>query len=224
MILEAYAKINWSLDITGVREDGYHLMDMIMQPVSLSDEIILEPASSLSITTGGWPPSRADETNLAYRAALALKYETGYNGGARIHVQKKIPIGAGMGGGSTDAAAVLYGLNRMWNTELSAPDLERIGLALGADVPFFIRGGLARSGGIGEKLESLPCSMFYPLLVLQPESGLSTGAVFKAYHEKECTVGPSNELAQQAIFSGQVAELSASFKNVLEPVSRTICP
>ena len=111
MILEAYAKINWSLDITGVREDGYHVMDMLMQPVSLADEIVLIPSDTLSITTGGWPPSRADESNLAYRAALALKNETGCAHGVQIHVEKKIPIGAGMGGGSTDAAAVLTGLN-----------------------------------------------------------------------------------------------------------------
>ena len=97
MILEAYAKINWSLDITGVREDGYHYMDMLMQPVSLADEITLSPAPSLSITTSGWPPSRADENNLAFRAGLALKNAAGYPGGAKIHVHKHIPIGAGMG-------------------------------------------------------------------------------------------------------------------------------
>ena len=104
MVIQAFAKINWSLDITGVREDGYHLMDMLMQPVSLADEITLEPAGTLSISTGGYPPSRADETNLAWRAAAALKKATGYPGGVSIHVQKSIPIGAGMGGGSSDAA------------------------------------------------------------------------------------------------------------------------
>ena len=104
MILEAYAKINWSLDITGVRDDGYHMMDMLMQPVSLADEITLTPSASLEITTGGWPPSRADETNLAYRAALALKNETGCPHGVRIHVEKRIPIGAGMGGGRPEHA------------------------------------------------------------------------------------------------------------------------
>ena len=108
MILEAFAKINWSLDITGVREDGYHFMDMLMQPVSIADEILLTLSSGLGITTGGHPYSRADESNLAYRAADMLKTHTGFGGGAQIHVQKRIPIGAGMGGGSADAAAVLY--------------------------------------------------------------------------------------------------------------------
>ena len=224
MILEAYAKINWSLDITGVRKDGYHLMDMIMQPVSLSDEIILEPAQALSITTGGWPPSRADETNLAYRAALALKNETGFSAGVRIHVQKKIPIGAGMGGGSTDAAAVLYGLNRLWNTGLSAPDLEQIGLALGADVPFFIRGGLTRTGGIGEKLENRQCKYNYWLVVIQPCPGLSTGQVFSLWHKNESVVHPDTEKALQALESGKLDDLCAHLGNVLQPVSETLRP
>ena len=154
MVIQAFAKINWSLDITGVREDGYHLMDMLMQPVSLADEISLAPAADLGITTGGYPPCRADETNLAWRAAAALKAASGYPGGASIHVHKSIPIGAGMGGGSSDAAGVLYGLNRLWNTGLSPEELERIGLSLGADVPFALRGGLTRTRGIGEIMDN----------------------------------------------------------------------
>jgi 4-diphosphocytidyl-2-C-methyl-D-erythritol kinase len=224
MVIDAFAKINWTLMITGIREDGYHLLDMLMQPVSLRDKIILGRSDELSLTLESPYPVASGENNLVMKAARLLQQKTGTRFGAAIRLEKSIPVQAGMGGGSSDAAAVLKGLNILWHTGLSDDDLEILGLSLGADVPFFIRGGLARSSGIGEKLEPLPCSRFYPLLVLQPESGLSTGAVFKAYHEKECTVGPSNELAQQAIFSGQVAELSASFKNVLEPVSRTLCP
>ena len=224
MILEAFAKINWSLDITGIREDGYHLMDMIMQPVSLSDEITLLPAPTLSISTGGWPPSRADETNLAYRAALALKTETGYQSGARIHVQKKIPIGAGMGGGSTDAAAVLIGLNRIWNTGLSSPDLERIGLSLGADVPFFIRGGLTRTRGIGEELENHECLYNYWLVVIQPCPGLSTAQVFSLWHRNQPATRPDTEKALQALETGSLTTLSAHLGNVLQPVSESLRP
>lgn len=222
MILEAYAKINWSLDITGVREDGYHLMDMIMQPVSLSDEITLTPAASLSITTGGWPPSRADETNLAYRAALALKNETGYAGGIRIHVEKHIPIGAGMGGGSTDAAAVLIGLNRLWNTGLSPSVLERIGLSLGADVPFFIRGGLTRTRGIGEELENHECKYNYWLVVIQPCPGLSTAQVFSLWHRNVPACRPDTEKALHALESGSLSALCGHLGNVLQPVSESL--
>lgn len=224
MILEAYAKINWSLDITGVREDGYHLMDMIMQPVSLSDEITLAPSSSLGITTGGWPPSRADESNLAYRAALALKKETGFSGGLQIHVQKRIPIGAGMGGGSTDAAAVLFGANRIWNTGLSPSDLEAIGLSLGADVPFFIRGGLTRTRGIGEELENHECLYNYWLIVIQPCPGLSTAQVFSLWHQDGSVRRPDTDMALRALASGMLDDCCSHLGNVLQPVSESLRP
>ena len=224
MVLEAFAKINWSLDITGVREDGYHLMDMLMQPVSLSDEITLTPAPSLSITTGGWPPSRADETNLAYRAALALKNETGCPGGIHIHVEKHIPIGAGMGGGSTDAAAVLIGMNILWKTGLSPEDLEHIGLTLGADVPFFIRGGLTRTRGIGEKLESRDCRYNFWLVVIQPCPGLSTAQVFSLWHRSVPANRPDTEKALHALETGSLPTLCEHLGNVLQPVSESLRP
>ena len=224
MILKAYAKINWSLDITGQREDGYHIMDMLMQPVSLADEISLSPAASLSITTGGWPRSRADESNLAYRAALALKNETGYPLGARIHVDKRIPIGAGMGGGSSDAAAVLTGLNRLWNTGLSGTDLERIGLTIGADVPFLIRGGLTRTRGIGEDMEDHDCCYSYWLIVIQPCPGLSTAQVFSLWHESAPADRPDTDKALQALETGDLNLLCSSIGNVLQPVSEKLRP
>ncbi len=224
MILEAFAKINWSLDITGERDDGYHLMDMLMQPVSLADEVTLTPASDLSITTGGWPHSRADDSNLAYRAALALKNESGYHSGVRIHVQKRIPIGAGMGGGSTDAAAVLTGLNRLWKTGLSACDMERIGLSLGADVPFFIRGGLTRTRGIGEVLESHDCLYNYWLIIIQPCPGLSTAQVFSLWKNTGTLIRPDTEKALHALEAGDLSSLCDHIGNVLQGVSETLRP
>ena len=122
MKLNANAKINWSLDITGVREDGYHLMDMLMQPIELADTITLLPADDLTLTTAGTPLLKADERHLALRAARLLKEVTGYPRGASVSVYKRIPVGAGMGGGSADAAAVLFGLTRLWNTGLSDKD------------------------------------------------------------------------------------------------------
>ena len=223
MLLEAYAKINWSLDITGVREDGYHYMDMLMQPVSLADEISLEPASSLSITTGGWPPSRADESNLAYRAALALKNLSGYPGGVRIHVQKRIPIGAGMGGGSADAAGVLYGLNQLWNTGLTGDELEKLGLTLGADVPFCLRGGLTRTTGIGETLQSCDYLYNYWLIVIQPCPGLSTARVFSLWKQQSGS-HPDTCKALHALETGNLDLLCSSIGNVLQPVSETLRP
>ena len=224
MLLRAYAKINWSLDITGVREDGYHFMDMVMQPVSLYDEIDLRPDRSLFITTGGWPRCRADESNLAWRAADLLRKETGYSGGASIHVHKSIPIGAGMGGGSADAAAVLFGLNRLWNTGLSREDLERLGLQLGADIPFALRGGLARTRGIGEDLQNHPCLYHYWLVLWQPCAGLSTGRVFSLWKASPALPRPDIEKNLEALGKGDFTSLCASLGNVLQPISASLCP
>lgn len=224
MRIKARAKINWTLDILGQREDGYHLMDMLMQPVSLADTITLTPASELTLTTGGIPRVAANPKNLAYRAAAALQKATGCTKGAAIHVEKRIPVGAGMGGGSADAAGVLAGLNRLWGTGLNQVQLEEIGLTLGADVPFCLRGGLARTTGIGESMKPLPCRKAYDLVVVQPCRGLSTGEVFAAYHEKHGGMHPATDAAQQALAAGDTALLVESLGNVLQEVSLEMRP
>ena len=219
MRLKARAKINWTLDIVGQREDGYHLMDMLMQPVTLSDDIILAPAENITLTTGGSPLLPADEKHLAYRAAMALKQHTGYPHGAAIHVEKHIPVGAGMGGGSADAAGVLIGLNKLWGLHLPQDKLEAIGLTLGADVPFCLRGGLTRTTGIGEVMEDLPCGKPWPLVVIQPCEGLSTKEIFTAYHEGVVDARPDNAAAAAALANGDAAALSSAMANVMQPVS-----
>ena len=219
MRLKARAKINWTLDILGQREDGYHLMDMLMQPVTLADDVLLSSAEAVTLTTGGNPLLPADERHLAYRAAMALKAHTGYTGGAAIHVEKRIPVGAGMGGGSADAAAVLVGLNRLWALQLSPQELEAIGLTLGADVPFCIRGGLTRTTGIGEAMEPLPCGKCWPLVVIQPCEGLSTKEIFTAYHEGVVRSRPDNDAAAAALAAGDADALYAAMGNVMQPVS-----
>ena len=224
MKLQAFAKINWSLDITGVREDGYHFMDMLMQPVSISDEIEISSAPALSVTVSGFPPVRADESNLAYRAAAALKKAGHYRSGAAIHLFKRIPVGAGMGGGSTDAAAVLVGLNKLWGLSLPSAELEKIGLTIGADVPFFIRGGLTRTRGIGEAMESYEAEYNYWLLVIQPCAGLSTSQVFGLWHDDPEMKRPDTDAALQALRSGNLSLLCASVENVLQPVSAHLRP
>ena len=223
MQLEAFAKINWSLDIVGIRDDGYHLMDMVMQPVSVADEITLLPSREMKITTGGTPRSRADESNLAMRAALAFRETLGSDLCVSIHVHKRIPIGAGMGGGSADAAAVLYGLNRLWSAGFSAIELEQIGLRLGADVPFCLRGGLARTTGIGEVIESHPCKSNFWLLVFQPCRGLSTREIFASWHQDDI-VHPDTPSVLSALETGNPDLLGRSVGNVLEPVSAARCP
>lgn len=224
MLLKAHGKINWTLDILGQREDGYHWMDMLMQPVTLTDKVRLTPAESLTLTTGGWPLLQPGDRHLALRAARALQERTGCSKGAAIHVEKHIPVGAGMGGGSADAAAVLFGLNRLWETGLSQEELESVGLALGADVPFCLRGGLVRTTGIGETMRPVVCGRCYDLVIVQPCRGLSTGAVFKAYHAQPNSPRPRTESAELALSNGNAELLAASLGNVLQDVSQAMRP
>lgn len=224
MQLEARAKINWTLDILGQREDGYHLMDMLMQPVTLSDQITLEAADELTLATSGFPRLPPTEDHLALRAARALQQATQTGLGARMSVHKRIPVGAGMGGGSADAAAVLLGLNRLWQTDLPLARLEEIGLTLGADVPFCLRGGLTRTTGVGEIMRPVPCARLYWLTVVQPCKGLSTRDVFAGYHLHEDVPRPATDDAQRALASGDLPLLCRSLGNVLAPVSERLRP
>ena len=160
------------------------------------------------------------------RAARALQEETGATGGAAITLRKFIPVAAGMGGGSSDAAATLHGLNRLWGLGLDTEELERIGLGIGADVPFCVRGGLARAQGVGERLTSIALGKPLYLVAFQPCRGLSTKEVFTALHEQGIRDEdrPDNEAARRALECGNVRLLARSLGNVLEPVSRQMRP
>jgi len=167
LCLKAHAKINWTLDILGTREDGYHLMDMLMQSVDMHDTLWLEEADTLTLEDAAQVHSARngsdaddlssaavtyDESNLVYRAAKKLREYCGVEKGARMRLLKTIPSGAGMGGGSADAAAALRGLVQLWDLDISEEELLKLGLSLGADIPFMLTGGLARVGGIGGSL------------------------------------------------------------------------
>ena len=226
--IQARAKINWTLDVVGVLPNGYHDHDMLMQSVTLCDQMTVEDADELTLSVrmgrGGFVP--ADETNLVLRAARALQEATGCMRGAAITLQKFIPVAAGMGGGSSDAAAALKGLNVLWGLGLSDDRLEEIGLTIGADVPFCIRGGLQRAQGVGERLTPLKLAKPLYLVAFQPCKGLSTKEVFTSLHEDgiaDCD-RPDTGAAQQALLTGNVRKLGASLGNVLEPVSRRMRP
>ena len=225
--IQARAKINWTLDVVGVLPNGYHDLDMLMQSVTLCDQMTMEDADELSLSVrmgGAFVP--ADESNLVLRAARALQAAASCQKGARITLRKYIPVAAGMGGGSSDAAAALKGLNVLWGLNLSDDELEKIGLTIGADVPFCIRGGLQRAQGVGEKLT--PVAMKRPLYIVafQPCKGLSTKEVFTSLHEDGIRDEdrPDNEAAQRALERGDVRLLGKSLGNVLEPVSRRLRP
>lgn len=225
MHVVARAKINWTLDIVGKREDGYHLMDMLMQPVELADELTLEKTENgLTLTVSGYPRVKAGPDNLALRAAQALQAQTGYRGGASIHLHKRIPVGAGLGGGSADAAGVLAGLNRLWETGLTQQELEALGLRLGADVPFCLRGGLQRAQGVGEKLTPMACGGLFWLVILQPCPGLSTREVFGRFHLDARENRPDTQAAASALAAGDWRGLCRSLGNVLQGVSAELRP
>ena len=176
----ACAKINWALNIVGRRPDGYHLLDMLMQTIDLSDALRIEPAEDLSLTADGVP---AGEDNLILKAARALNRFTGANHGARMVLEKRIPARAGLGGGSADCALALRALNGLWGLGLADGDLLKIGEKLGADVPFCLTGGLARVSGIGEAIDPIPNAPEIPLVLVTPGGGLSTGAVFSLWDD-----------------------------------------
>ena len=220
MRVVARAKINWTLDIVGKREDGYHLMDMLMQP----DELDLAAADELTLSVDGYPRVKAGPENLALRAAQALREQTGYRGGASIRLHKRIPVGAGLGGGSADAAGVLAGLNRLWETGLTQQELETLGLQLGADVPFCLRGGLQRAQGVGEALTPMACGGMYWLVILQPCPGLSTREVFGRFRLDARENRPDTRAAAAALAAGDWRALCRSLGNVLQEVSAEMRP
>ncbi len=236
LCLKAHAKINWTLDILGTRADGYHLMDMLMQSVDMHDTLWLEEADTLTLEdaaqsqtaanaqTGDELSSAAvtyDENNLVYRAARKLREYCHVQKGARMQLLKAIPSGAGMGGGSADAAAALRGLVELWKLDISEEELLKLGLSLGADIPFMLTGGLARVGGIGEDIRPLSPAPTVHLVMLQPCGGLSTKEVFGAFDalDPETLARPQTETAQHALVSGDLTALGRAMNNVLEGVS-----
>lgn len=185
MRLLAPAKINAYLRIVGRRADGYHLLDSFMVPVSLYDEIGIEvaPGRSEIVVTCDDPALPCDETNLAYRAAALLCAETGVHARIAITLRKQIPVGAGLGGGSSDAAAVLRGLNIALSLNLSEAHLCSLAARLGADVPFFISCRPCRVSGIGEILRMVPPPPPLPIVLVVPPFSISTPWAYRCFDE-----------------------------------------
>jgi len=236
LCLKAHAKINWTLDILGTRPDGYHLMDMLMQSVAMHDTLWLEEADTLLLEDAAQTQNADDgvdadslsseavtndENNLVFRAARKLREYCHVQKGARMRLKKNIPSGAGMGGGSADAAAALRGLKELWQLDISEEELLRLGLSLGADIPFMLTGGLARVGGIGEQIVPLSPVPTVHLVMLQPCGGLSTREVFGAFDalDPQSLARPDTDAAQRALLSGNFASLAPAMNNVLEGVS-----
>ena len=181
LTVKAYAKINLWLDITGRRSDGYHTLNTVMRRIDLYDDVVVTTRSGSDITVScSSPDIPSDERNIAYKAAAAFISGTHKNISVDIRINKRIPVGAGLGGSSADGAAVLIALNELYGRRFDTEELCRIGARLGADVPFCITGGTARCTGIGEITEPLTCSDFAALIAVPPFACL-TAKAYKQY-------------------------------------------
>ena len=219
--LKSRAKVNLSIDVLGKREDGYHLVEMIMQTIDLYDKLkiteieensILIKSNSLDIPL--------NEDNIMYKAVNLLKNQFNIEKGIEISIEKNIPVAAGMAGGSSNAAAVLVGLNKLWNLGLSENELKDIGLKLGADVPFCITGGSALAEGIGEKLtkiKGLPKEL--NILICKPNIFVSTKEVYQSLNLKKINNRPDNNKLIEALEREDVYFVSKNMANVLEEVT-----
>ena len=213
LTLTANAKLNLGLRIVGRRYDGYHLLHTLFQEVDFGDEVTLTNRPNVKVTlevtgpaglpvglAGGATPRLAgtpraggiptDASNLCLRAARLFKESTGTDQGVHIRLEKRIPAGAGLGGGSSDAAAVFKGLNELWARNLSADELETLAVKLGADVPFFIRGGLQLGAGIGEVLTPLKRALPYSVVLVIPPFGVDTAWAYRQFASRRSFLPP----------------------------------
>lgn len=223
--LRALAKINLGLDVVRRREDGYHEVRMIMQTISLHDRLSLRRCkeNSISIKTNlSYLPT--NENNLVYKAALLLKEEFNIQEGVSIHLDKHIPVAAGMAGGSSDAAATLVGLNRLFELGLTDKELMERGVRLGADVPYCILGGTALSEGIGEVLTPLPKLPDCYILIVKPPMHVSTKFVYENLHLDTLPSHPDIDGMTEAIRNGSLEGVCSRMENVLESVTLSQYP
>ncbi len=217
----APAKVNLALDVVGVRPNGYHELDMVMQALTLCERITLEQADALTLTLPG-SDLPADDSNIALKAARRFFDYAKLNRGAAITVEKNTPVQAGMGGGSADAAGVLFGLNELYAEEmprkLSMSELLALAEPLGADVPFALLGGTCRVRGIGEMLGALPPLADCGMVVVMPDAGVSTPAAFRAFDAVENPWHPDVAALDAALRSGDFVGVCAAAGNALEAV------
>ncbi len=218
--LKAYAKINLGLDVLRKREDGYHEVRMIMQTVRLFDRLTMSKIRKNHIyleTNLTFLPT--DERNIVYRAVKMIKEDFGITDGLRIELDKKIPVCAGMAGGSTDAAAALVGMNKLFQLKLSEKQLMEYGVKLGADVPYCIMKGTALSEGIGEKLSRLSPMPDCYILIVKPNINVSTKFVYENLNLPDLESHPDIDLLIQAIEKKDLHTLASNLGNVLESVT-----
>lgn len=216
--VKAFAKINLGLLITGKRPDGYHTLETVFVPINWYDELTFTSAEKLEMSCSNLDLP-VDDNNLCLKAANALRDYAGIKGGVSISLTKKIPFGAGLGGGSSDAAATLRVLNTLWDIHVSSADLHALAVKLGADVPYFLEAaGLAFASGIGERLQDLQSSLPYHIVTVFPEEHISTVWAYKNFYPRfEREVPDLKDMVAGLCRNGNRAVLPA-FENDFEPV------
>lgn len=222
---KAPAKINLLLDVMRKREDGFHEVEMIMTMVDLADRLTMEELSSDSIiisSQAGYIP--LDEKNLAFQAARLIKDRYNVRKGVYIHLDKHIPVAAGLAGGSSDAAATLRGLNRLWELGISEDELCTLGAELGSDVPFCVTGGTALATGRGEKLERIANPPQCWVILAKPPINVSTADVYGKFRVSELKRHPSTPAMLEAIAGGSFGDVCENLGNVLESVTLNLHP
>ena len=226
---KAYAKINLSLDILGRLENGYHIVKMVMQTIDLSDELIFEtqdrecPSMEITLASdSGEIP--AGEDNLIVRAVRRMEYKYGIRKDLRITLNKRIPVAAGMAGGSTDAAAALRAVRDLFVPHVSDEELQKIGVTLGADIPYCVTGGTQLSEGIGEVLTVLPDAPQCGLVICKPPVGVSTAEVYHRYDSLQQVRHPDIDAQIEAIRRGDLEGMAGACGNVLEEVTGAMYP
>ena len=220
MRLQAFAKINLGLDVLGKREDGYHEVRMIMQTIRMYDQLDMrksvEPGIHLTTNKKYIP---VDENNLVWRAAKLMMDTCGIMEGVSIHLHKVIPVAAGMAGGSSDAAATLVGMNRLFHCGLSKEKLMELGVQIGADVPYCVLRGTALAEGIGEKLTVLPPMPDCWILIGKPGISVSTKYVYTTLDLNTDTVHPDIDGMKKALEDGNLYGITERMGNVLQDVT-----
>lgn len=216
---KAYAKINISLDIIGKRADGYHLLEMIMQSIDLYDEITIEKQKEDITIKCNKQYVPTDEKNLAYKAAKLFKERYNINDGVYIYIKKNIPVCAGLAGGSTDGATVLKIMNSLFNVNASNEELMELGLKLGADVPYCIKGGTALCEGIGEKVTELKSFKDKIIVLVKPPFGVSTRSVYQEFNIEKARNHPDTNLIIEAMEKDDLRLVCSNMKNLLENVT-----
>lgn len=218
------AKINLTLDILGLREDGYHEIATVMQSLALADTLTLTQQKEGITLRIDLPGLEADERNLAHRAAALIMNECGVRGGVHIDIVKRIPVAAGLAGGSADAAATLRGMNELYALGLSDEDLCRLGAKLGSDIPFSIMGGTVLATGRGEIMQHLADFPATHVVLAKPSASVSTPWAYRSYDAHPPELHPDNAAFLEALTRGDRTRCIELVCNVLEPVTEAAHP